>query len=69
MYPGTGNHLVVCVGQRGMVGRRRFQVAPTSSVFDYPGDEAKAGTRVCVVGTGPFLVFVLKHRLRPNGIA
>jgi len=28
----------------------RCRVAPASSGFDYPGDEAKAGTRVRVVG-------------------
>jgi len=104
--------------------RRRCRVAPTSSGFDYPGDKAKAGTRVRVaesgggvrtlrpvttvscafcsacwvtfvvarwrlprrglttpatrrkpgrgsgfVGTWPSRVFVLVHRLGPNGIA
>jgi len=32
--------------------RRRCRVAPTSSVFDYHGDKAKAGTPVCVAEGG-----------------
>jgi len=32
--------------------RRRCRVAPTSSGFDYPGDKAKAGTRVRVTEGG-----------------
>jgi len=32
--------------------RRRCRVAPTSSGFDYPGDKAKAGTRVRVAESG-----------------
>jgi len=32
--------------------RRRCRVAPTSSGFNYPGDEAKAGTRVRVAEGG-----------------
>jgi len=116
---GAGAWCSTCWGDR-----RRRRVAPTSSGFDYPGDKAKAGTRVRVaesgggvrtlrpvttvscalcsacsvavvvagwrlprrglttpetrrkpehgsgfVGTGPIHVFVLAHRLRPNGIA
>jgi len=54
-YPETGHHRVVCVLQHVLGGHRRCRVAPTSSAFDYHGDEAKAGTRVRVCRHGAIL--------------